>query len=432
MNQFYSKPLMLLALSFLCTACNRNDSNVVNDEPTSEPPSNRVDIPSTVRDNLGITFAKTERRNLDKTIRVPGNFELQPLARHEYRLMLSGVVEFAIDQFEEVNSGTVLYHFRSAEWLEMQAKIGLASASLDQARSKYEAVDERVKALRQANFKRADLEARLADLSADLTKQEAEFQVSVSHATRILNLCHAFGRKSLTPEYLLESVDQNGKSVPFYQTIDRIEVRAIEPGIVESLAVTDGVFVEDTTLILTTVDPTKIRFRATGLQSDLPKFQNEQQVRIVPPQAKEVNINETIEAELKIGLEADPNRRTMTLFATPKELKSWTKPGVSAFLEIATETTGGIVLAIPLSAVVKDGLAHVFFKRDPFDQNKAIRVEADLGVDDGRWIEVKSEVGPNDEVVLNGAYELKLATATSGTTQKGGHFHADGAYHGEH
>ena len=80
---------------------------------------------------------------------------------------------------------------------------------------------------------------------------------------------------------------------------------------------------------------------------------------------------------------------------------------------------------------MKDGITHVFFKRDPADANKAIRVEADLGVDDGRWIEVKSEVGPNDEVVLDGVYELKLATSQSGTSQKGGHFHADGTYHAE-
>ncbi len=38
-----------------------------------------------------------------------------------------------------------------------------------------------------------------------------------------------------------------------------------------------------------------------------------------------------------------------------------------------------------------------------------------LGVDDGRWVEIKSDIGPNDEVVLDGAYELKLATAASGT-----------------
>jgi hypothetical protein len=34
-----------------------------------------------------------------------------------------------------------------------------------------------------------------------------------------------------------------------------------------------------------------------------------------------------------------------------------------------------------------------------------------------------------DEVVLNGVYELKLAT--SSTAQKGGHFHPDGTFHAE-
>ena len=133
-----------------------------------------------------------------------------------------------------------------------------------------------------------------------------------------------------------------------------------------------------------------------------------------------------------MGLEADPNRRTITLFANPTESSPWIRPGVSAFMEIAIDSTSGFVLAIPRSAVVKDGITHVFFKRDPRDPNKAIRVEADLGVQDGRWIEVKSEIGPSDEVVMNGAYELKLATTRSGTTQKGGHFHADGTFHGDH
>ena len=216
------------------------------------------------------------------------------------------------------------------------------------------------------------------------------------------------------------------------QTIDWIEVRAKEPGVVESLAVTDGTFVEATTLLLTTINPDMVRFRAMALQSDLLKFKSGQSVRIVPPQANGSEMNESIEAALVIGLDADPIQRTVPLFATPKEIKSWSLAGVSAFLEIATESSDGVVLAIPRSSVVKDGITHVFFKRDPGNTNKAIRVEADLGVDDGRWIEIKSGVGPNDEVVLNGAYELKLATAMSGTSQKGGHFHADGTYHGKH
>lgn len=432
MKYTYSHLIWMLPFLLILAACDGPNSTSSTQEATSDSPSNRIDIPSTVRDNLDITFASVERRNISNTIRVPGTFEHQPLARHEYRLMLSGVVEFTVDQFDPVKPGDVLYRLRSTEWLKMQTEISMADATLEQVRTKFDAIKSRVDTLRQANFKRADLETNLAELRADVTKQTAVFHEAIRRAARILNLCHAFGTENIKADDLLQVTEQNGKSVPFYQTIEQIEVHAIEPGVVESLAVTDGVYVEETTLLLTTVDPSKIRFRAAGLQSDLSKFQYDQLVQIVPPQSNQSDMNESIDAHLLIGLEADPQRRTIDLFATPTELKPWGKPGVAAFMEIATESTSGLVLAIPLSAVVKDGLTHVFFKRDPLNANKAIRIEADLGVDDGRWIEVKSEVGPTDEVVLNGAYELKLATTSSGTTQKGGHFHADGSYHGEH
>lgn len=415
------------------------------------PPTNRVDIPATVRSNLGITFAKVERRSIANTIRVPGAFELQPLARHEYRLMLPGRIEFLVDQFDEVKPGTPIYRFRSPSWPQLQqeivaaeqliatarAQIEVAEAGLAETRTKYQAVEARIKALAEADFKRADLAAQVAELRANIPKQEAELQVARTTLTNAeqaysLAIHRASAAVGLKPDDLLNRVTADDRAVPRYQTIDWIEVSATEPGMVESLAVTDGTFVEATTLLLTTVDPTKVRFRALGLQSDLPKFRSGQKVRIVLPRANGADVNQFMDAELTIGLSADPNQRTVTLFATPTEQQAWTRPGVSAFMEIAAESTGGGVLAIPRSAVVKDGITHVFFRRDPGDPNKAIRIEADLGVDDGRWIEIKSGLGPNDEVVLNGAYELKLATAMSGSTQKGGHFHADGSFHGEH
>ena len=53
-------------------------------------PTNRIDVPASVRQNLGITFAKVERRRVASTIRVPGRFELLPSARREYRATLPG------------------------------------------------------------------------------------------------------------------------------------------------------------------------------------------------------------------------------------------------------------------------------------------------------------------------------------------------------
>ncbi|MEN8713747.1 MAG: efflux RND transporter periplasmic adaptor subunit [Verrucomicrobiales bacterium] len=407
------KIVPLLGLLFLLPSCNRKGEEAVSAaEEESEQPTNRIAIPTTVRSNLGITFAKVERRNIANTVRVPGSFELKPLARNEYRMMLSGHIEFLVNQFDEVKAGTPVYRFRSLQLLDLQQRVDLAQASLRQTEVKFELAKARKQTLAEADFKRADLDTQVAELEAEIDQREAELTAASA----------ALRNASQT------SSEEN----PAARTAsgDWIEVRAKESGFVESLAVTNGTFVEETSLILTIVDPTKVRFHAMGLQSDLPKFKNGQSVNIVPPQGTGNDLSESIEATLQIALTADPEQRTVGLFAMPGELKSWALPGVSAFLEIAKETTDGIVLAIPRSAVVKDGITHVFFKRDPLDANKAIRIEADLGVNDGRWIEIKSDLGPKDEVVLNGVYELKLASSQSGTSQKGGHFHADGTYHG--
>jgi hypothetical protein len=75
-------------------------------------------------------------------------------------------------------------------------------------------------------------------------------------------------------------------------------------------------------------------------------------------------------------------------------------------------------------------MPHVF-RRDPKNPDRAIRLEADLGVSDGRWVAILSGVKEGDEVVTSGHYQLMLAT--SATAVKGGHFHADGTFHeGEH
>ncbi len=406
MNLFKIAPF--LSLLFLLPSCNREGEEAApSAEAEKEQPTNRIEIPATVRKNLGITFAKVERRKVASTMRVPGSFELQPLAQHEYRMMLSGHIEFLVDQFDEVKAGTPLYRFRSLELLELRQHVDLAQASLRQAEVKAEAVQARKRKLAKANFKNAELDTRITELEAEIDQREAEF-IAASAALRNVS-----------------------QAEPQNDGTEWVTVSAKEVGVVDSLAVTNGTFVEGSTLILTTIDPSKIRFHAMGLQSDLPKFQNGQSVKIVPPQAAGNDINQSIEATMQIGLAADPRQRTVALFAKPTELKSWARPGVSAFLEIVEESSGGIVLAIPRSAVVKDGITHVFFKRDPLNANKAIRVEADLGVDDGRWIEIKSDLGPKDEVVLDGVYELKLASSQSGTSQKGGHFHADGTFHAE-
>jgi multidrug resistance efflux pump len=400
-----------------------------------------VEIDATVRSNLGITFATVEARRVADTLRVPGAFELEPLARHEYRMALPGRVKLLVDQYDRVEPGTPLYRFQSPSWPELlheiiegeqaietaKAEIEVGRAKITEARQRLAQVRERIAALARADFKRADLEAEAAQLEASLPRLEAELQLTetrLANARRMRE--HALHRASAAagiPEAQIEEESLD---------IDWIVVHATEPGVVEALAVTDGAFVEPPSVVLSTVDPTRVRFRALALQSDLGSLAGAVEARIVPPQSPGYAIAEGVEATMAIGLEAHPQERTLTLLAAPHAHADWVRPGVSAFLEVVVESTDGAVLAIPRSAVVRDGLAHVFFRRDPADPNRAIRVEADLGVSDGRWVAVHSGVRRGDQVVLDGAYELKLATERSGTSYAGGHVHADGTSHADH
>ena len=77
-----------------------------HDEPLAES-DHHIELSPTVRRNLGITFAEVEVRHVAETLRVPGPFELQPLARHEYRIALPGQVELLVDQYARVERGTI-------------------------------------------------------------------------------------------------------------------------------------------------------------------------------------------------------------------------------------------------------------------------------------------------------------------------------------
>ena len=206
-------------------------------------------------------------------------------------------MRFEIDQFDEVKPGTLLYRFQSPQWLELQSRINQAVSGYEQARLKHDALDARIEALAKADFKRADLEAEATVLHAELSGRKAELDAALTTATNIVNAHGGPKENALSSDDLLAPVEINGRPVPRYRSIGWIDARAIEPGIVASLAITDGSFVDETTLVLTTIDPTQVRFRALGLQSDLAKFERAPAARIVPHQGRGGNLNDSVPAE---------------------------------------------------------------------------------------------------------------------------------------
>lgn len=444
--------------------------------------SDRVDIPDTVRRNLGITFARVESRHVAQTIRAPGHFELLPEARREYRTMLAGRVELLVKQYDRVERGAALYRLVSSEWRDLQSRLSEAESAIRQSEARVGAIplliaahrrheeilekniatwEARVAQMEQTRGsgvvtddeftaaqntlsnqraelaeileKEADLEGQIVAVQAEHDAAHGRFRLLLSTAASVLGMDEA----ALAAPYQLDDhlhagihahEEPSSRPAAAWRSINEIEVVALSPGIVQSTDLTNGAWASAGSLVLATIEPNRLRFKALGMQSDLPRLRNGLPARIVPPKGGSVALQDAMDATLIVGLAADPRERTVELVAMPATLSEWARPGVSAHLEIIM-AGGESELAVPLSSVIQDGLTKLLFRRNPKNPDQAIRIEADLGVDDGRWVVIHSGVAEGDEVVLDGVYQLMLAT--SGSAEKGGHFHSDGTFHAE-
>src|SRR5688500_18140618 len=120
------------------------DTTAAAAAPTAAAPSNRIDLPESVRQNLGITFAKVEQRRVASTLRVPGRFELLPTARREYRATLPGYVQVLVSQYEEVAQGKPIFRMDSPEWHKLKRELHEAEVGIERATAEL-AVAERTK-----------------------------------------------------------------------------------------------------------------------------------------------------------------------------------------------------------------------------------------------------------------------------------------------
>ncbi len=429
--------------------------------------SNGVAVPESVRRNLGITFAKVERRAVARTVRIPGRFELLPNARREYRTMLSGQVELAVSQYEAVEPGKPLYTLDSPAWRELQAKLNEADGAIRQAKARVQTMKplmdahknheeslresvevwtDRVRQLEKGQGSgvisaetfaqaRGTLSQNRSDLAEVMEKEaelqgrqvEVESELAVARERSELLLMNASSLLEIDKSKLTETANGDTDPHPLWKRISKVEVRAAVPGIVESFSLTNGSWATETSLVLATVRPELIRFRAQGLQSDLGRLRNGLPARVVPPKGGSIEMQDTMAGTITMGLLANPDERTIEVFVTPDRLSSWARAGVAAHLEIIAEGSSPEELAVPVSATIRDGLSTVFFRRNPKKPDEVIRMEGDLGISDGRWVVVKSGLREGDEVVLDGVYQLMLASSAS--VQQGGHYDSDGTFH---
>jgi hypothetical protein len=420
-------------------------------------PTNRIDIPDAVRRNLGIGFARVESRRVAETLRIPGHFELLPTARREHRAPLGGTVELLVGELDAVEAGTPLFAVESPAWRALAEEIVATRARLasmapirEAHRAHERSLADKVALwedrLAQLDRLRAagggsaaqftEARAMLNGTQAELAEvMEKDAQLGAEEATLAAAVRALESRRAMLVASVggaagvgLKGEGMKGEGMGEEDATNeraadgRLVVRAAGAGRVAMLAVAPGARVDEGDLVVAVVDPAAIRFRGHALQADLARFREGAEAAIVAPSADALRERAPMAARLALALEADPDARSIDVLA------DWARAGVAASLEVVLAGGAG-ELAVPAAAVVTDGAKRYLFRRDPKDPDRAIRIDADLGATDGRFVEVLSGLREGDEVVVEGARQLLLAMG--GGDAKGGHFHSDGTFHAE-
>lgn len=103
--------------------------------------------------------------------------------------------------------------------------------------------------------------------------------------------------------------------------------------------------------------------------------------------------------------------------------------GESVALTIEIAAAGEPVVAVPSTAIFREGITPTVLVRDDHDEDRFETRSVTPGKTVNGWTEV-TDLPAGTEVVVKGLYELRQALPSDGAAKRvAGHFHADGKFH---
>jgi membrane fusion protein, heavy metal efflux system len=198
------------------------------------------------------------------------------------------------------------------------------------------------------------------------------------------------------------------------------ELRSPLDGVISFAEVMPGAAVEPGTRLLAVVNPTRLWLEAKIYEADIPRVEQSDSASFtVAGFEQEFVVDGKNGRRVAVGAVVDPATRTVPIVFELANPEGRLKPGMFAKVNVSTgETIRG--LAVPESALVDDnGRPVVFVLLDAETFEKRV---VSTGVRSGGFVQVLEGLKAKERVVSQGAYEIKLASAT-GAIPAHGHQH---------
>ncbi len=431
------KFVLVLAAGGVLAACSK--SPPAPQEDRASAPTNRIDIPDAVRRNLGMTFARVASRPVAGALVLQGTVEPIPGSATESRVPVAGVATPLVRDLAQVAAGHPIARIDSDEWRSLVAQASAARLELEALERRIEACRGRVAAAESSielcTARVAQLErVREAGGASAPQLHEARTALEAQRSARALAIDDeaqaAVDRAAAQARQA--SLDARLQAIQSWAggttggDAGAIVLHATSPGVVMLERDAFGRRVESGTPIARMHDPEALEVTAVALSGEVARLVDGSLGRADPVGVATGSGMASLQGVIGVSREVDPASRAVRVVMRPERIEPWAIAGMPVRLSVP-DGNESPQLAVPARALIRDGASVVLFRRDPKAPDRVIRLEADVGATDGSWTVIRSGVREGDEVVIDGAYQLMLAS--SGSAPKGGHFHADGTFH---
>lgn len=345
-----SRILLLLLTALLLGAC--------QEEPKAEP---RRKAPLEVGKEV---LATAEKTTVEAGPELSGS--LEPRERAELRSELSGSVrDVRVDVGEQVKKHQLLVRIETSDLGEAYASAKAAVTAAERNRRLAQRDLERTRRLLTAGaVPSRDLDA------AENALKSAESQVEFARSRR------ATAAKQL----------------------DRTTVRSPIDGTVSARPAHEGDVVSPGSPLVTVIDPSSLRLRASVPSDALPDIDVGTPVRF----RVRGHPHETYDGKIqRIAPTVNPVTRQLDILATLPNPNGKLLSGLYAEGRVASKERQAVV--VPASAVIREGAGESALR---VVEGKVERVQIETGVRDGQRVEVDTGLEPGDRVLIGPARDI--------------------------
>ncbi len=331
------------------------------------------------RERLGIATIKVDSKAIARTVALPAVVSLPPESRNVISSQLDGTIRsHTLSPGRDVRSGELLLEIASPEFYQLQ--LDLLMATMESARLK-----SRAERLNEVKGDAVSMRVAIESLA-----QAEQWEIRSQSLQRQLETLGLSKRE-------IESIAREAK------ILDYLPIRASIDGKIASSVSTLGetVIANQPLVEVQNVDAIWIEAFVPNTSSGAIKVANRGIATLLAQPEDQIPVIVT-----RTGPIIDETTRTQRVWLAPNARNSPMPLRAGMLLSVAMEVENGdAVLAVPNSALIRDGL-HVFV----FVQNDKGYIErrrVTTGRSDGSWSEIVSGISDGETVVSAGGRDLQ-------------------------